>query len=131
MHDTTDEVWNRALDYETEFSTRGDIALRDVLTFHGSVENSGLLNAVESYADDDEFPLPRILGAYRYFGLDAAVALISECTAACRATDDDDVDALERLELHFDPQYSIDDAALTAALAARLATFPDDFEPIT
>lgn len=123
------EVWDRALDYGTDCSAPGDRALRDALTFHGSVENGGLLNAVESYAEDSEFPLPRVIEAYRYFGLDSTASLITTCATERRATSDNDWKALERLELRFDPQYSPDDDELTASLEAKLTTSPGDFEP--
>lgn len=128
MHDAV-EVWDRALDHGADCSARGDRALRNALIFHGSVENGGLLNAVESYAEDSEFPLPRIIEAYRYFGLDSAASLIIACATERRATDDNDWKALERLELRFDPQYSPDDDELTASLEVRLTTSPGDFEP--
>lgn len=128
MHDA-DEVWQRALEYDRGVSARGDRALRDLVTFHGSVANGGLLNAVESYSEDVEFPLARVIDAYRYFGREDVSALIRQCLAERGAVGEDDWDALERLELRVDPQYTLEDEDLTAALHTRLADSPGDFDP--
>ncbi len=128
MHDA-DEVWNRALEYEKNLSAQGDRALRDLLTFHGSVQNGGLVDAVANYAEDAEFPVVRVIDAYRYFGMEAMAALISECLEEHLAVGEEDWDAAERLELRFDPQYTVDDEDLTAPLRNLVATSPGDFAP--
>ena len=127
MHDT-DEVWNRAVEYERGVTAPGDLALRDLLTFHGSVQNGGLVDAVGNYAEDLEFPLPRVIDGYRYFGMDGVATLISECAEEREAVGDEDWDAMERLELRFDPRYTLDDEDLTASLRGRLSASPGDFE---
>ena len=128
MHDA-DEVYDRALQYERSLSAQGDRALRDLLTFHGSVENGGLLDAVENYAKDEAFPVARVIDAYRYFGLEALASLISECLGERLAVGEEDWAAGERLEFRFDPQYMLDDKDLTGALRKRVATSPGDFAP--
>lgn len=128
MHDAN-EVYHRALDYERDLSAPGDRALRDLLTFHGSVWNGGLLDAVENYAKDAEFPLARVIDAYRYFGMEAMAALAKECHDERLAVDDEDSDAGEQLELRFDPRYTLDDEDLTAALHHRISISPGDFDP--
>lgn len=124
-----DEVWNRAVEYETDLCARGDRALRDLLTFHGTVQNGGLVDAVANYAEDLEFPVARVIDGYRYFGMDGVATLIRACAEARRAIGEEDWDSLERLEMHFDPQYTLDDEDLTGALRARLSDSPADFEP--
>ena len=128
MHDA-DEVWNRAMEYERGLAAQGDRALRDLLTFHGSVQNGGLVDAVGNYAEDLEFPLARVIDGYRYFGMDGVAALISECAEERGAFGEGDWDAMERLELRFDPQYTLDDEDLTDSLRGRLSASPADFEP--
>ena len=50
---SSEAVWNRALDFDAlpEATSPGDIALRDVLTFHGAVQNGGLVNAIEMHLE--------------------------------------------------------------------------------
>ena len=124
-----DQVWDRAVEYERGLSAQGDLALRDVLTFHGSVHSGGLVDAVGNYVKDVNFPVARVIDAYRYFGSESMAALISECFTERLAVGEEDADAAERLELRFDPQYMLDDEDLTALLRNRVATSPEDFAP--
>ena len=123
-------VWNRALDFDAlpEATSPGDIALRDVLTFHAAVQNGGLVNAIEMHLDDDEFPLARVISGYEYLGLDDVAETITEAQGRFVAADDDE-EAIEALELEVDPMYEVEDEDLTQALEGRLRKVPEDFDP--
>ncbi|MDO5634707.1 MAG: hypothetical protein Q4G34_07535 [Micrococcus sp.] len=125
---TADDAWDRALDYGTPLEEPGDRALRTALTFHGSVANGGLLNAVQMYRDDEEFPLDAAIGAFEYFGLPETARLIQDCDDREEQAQGDE-DTLEALEEEFDPQYALEDDELSEALAVALRERPVDFAP--
>lgn len=126
---TADGVWNRALDYDANLVMAGDVALRDVVTLHGSVKNGGLTDALQSYESDEEFPLDRVIAGYEYLGFAEVAALIA--SARPRVTEAaSDPDACEDLELTLDPQYDLKDEDLTRALRLKLEAAPGDFAPV-
>jgi len=128
---TTTAVWNRALDFDAlpEATSPGDIALRDVLTFHEAVRRDGLVSAIEDHLEDDEFPLPRVLAGYEYLGLDDVAEAITEARSRYVAADDDE-ETLEDLAREVDPSYELEDEDLSQALEGRLDKDPEDFDPV-
>ena len=124
------DIWERALDYDVELSAPGDVALRDVLTFDGSAQNGGLVDAVESYLQDEEFPLARVVDSYRFLGMDATAALVDGAREQFEAADGDD-ESLEHLELTLDPQYPLDGEDISERLTAKLAADPGAFTATT
>lgn len=120
-------IWNRALDVDRHpsFSSPGDIALRDVLTFDAAVRDVGLTEAISTFEDDDEYPLSRVIGGYSYLGLDDTADVLQESWGQVSGADDD---VLEALEIEVDPQYDLEEADLEQALADRLSTSPEDFD---
>jgi hypothetical protein len=126
---TVISVWNRAQDFDSHpsFSSPGDIALRDVLTFNDSVRNGGLTDAIGTYEDDDEYPLDRVVESYSYFGLDDVADVLREAREQVAAAGDDD-EELEALELDLDPLYELEDEDIAQALEGRLEKAPEDFD---
>ncbi|WP_049821359.1 DMP19 family protein [Kineococcus radiotolerans] len=129
-----DALWNRACEWDAPAikTHRGDEALHVALTFHGSVMNGGLLDAVENYGEDLEYPLPRVLQAYRFLGLDAVASIIErarqeyEELAGADGQVHDDLTA-ERV----DASYSLDGDALSAAARAVVEASPNGFAPLS
>lgn len=126
---TVDDIWDRAIGYVEEPTAPGDRALRDVLTFHGTVMNGGLLNAVESYLDDEEYPLDRVVQGYTYLGLVQTAEVITEGRERFLAADRSSLEELEALELDLDPRYEVEDEDLASQLAAKVAAHPGHFAP--
>lgn len=121
-----DCIWNRALDYDLAVTAPGDRALRDVLTFDGTASNGGLLNAVESFSGDPEFPVERVIEAFHYFSMERTAMLVSSCAAPRRSAEDRE---LESLEIEFDPQYPVAGEDISAALEVKLMAAPQAFQP--
>ncbi|MGJ9373145.1 hypothetical protein [Nesterenkonia sp. CF4.4] len=120
-----DFIWHRALDYDQKLTAPGDRALRDVLTFDGTASNGGLLNAVESFSEDPEFPLERVIEGFQYFAMERTAILVSSCAARRRSAVDRE---LESIEIEFDPQYPVAGEDLSVALEAQLSTAPQAFQ---
>ncbi|MCI2237221.1 hypothetical protein MO973_04060 [Paenibacillus sp. TRM 82003] len=129
-----DALWNRACEWDAPAirTHRGDEALHVALTFHGSVMNGGLLNAVESYGEDREYPLPRVLQAYRFLGLEDVASVIEqvrqEHEVLAAADDETRTDVPEE---RIDASYPLDDEALSAAARAAAEASPQSFAPIS
>ena len=131
--DTCDQIWNRAAEVDLDGFTphAGDLALRDVILFDGSVNNGGLINAVEMYAEDEEFPINTIIESFRTIGFDNVAKLIETAHAEwLKATKSDDNEALENLELALDPQYELDGENIEERLRELLASSPNIFASI-
>ena len=125
-------LWNRACEWDAPAvrTHRGDGALHAVLTFHGSVQNGGLLDAVENYGEDGEYPMTRVLAAYRYLGLHDVASLLEaarrEYVDLTAAGDERLGDAEERLN----GTYTLDYDTIEAAVRATLQAHPEDFAPL-
>ena len=79
-------IWNRTGLTDPPLRTRaGDRALTDMLRVHGSVMNSGIVQAVECL-NDLEFADTQ--AGYRYFGFDDVASLLSATRAMLAAGDD-------------------------------------------
>lgn len=131
--DTCDEIWNRATEMaHNNFTPRlGDSALRDVLMFDGSVNNGGLLNAVETYSEDTDFPLATIIASYRALGLTEVAELITTAlTLWIEASESDSSQALEDLELALDPQYVLETEEIEQRLRELHKVSPELFAAI-
>lgn len=120
-------IWNRALEYGVDLTRPGDRHLRTAVTFDGSAENGGLLSAVESHLEDEEFPLAHVVSGLQYFGLTRTAALVVDARDRLRDANDS---VLEELELTLDPRYPVDGEDLSGALEDKLATDPEDFAPL-
>ena len=131
-----DALWNRACEWDAPAirTHRGDEALHVVLTFDGSVNNGGLLDAVETYGEDREYPLSRVLQAYRFLGLEDAASII---TRARQEFEDfsamaDDVRGDVRgdvAEERINASYVLETGALRAAVRATVQASPQSFAP--
>ncbi|WP_337060823.1 DMP19 family protein [Kineococcus sp. G2] len=127
-----DALWNRACEWDAPAikTHRGDEALHVALTFHGSVMNGGLLNAVETYAEDPEYPLPRVLQAYRFLGLDAVASIIERARQEYEEVVGADGQMHEDVpEERIDASYPLDDDALSVAARAAVEASPNSFAP--
>ena len=128
-------LWNRACQWDSPAikTHRGDEALHVVLTFHGTVQNGGLLHAVETHGDDPgDYPLPRVLQAYRFLGLQDVASTIEQARReyeSYRATADET--SGEVLEERIDASYLLDYDALEAAVRATLQASPRSFAPLS
>lgn len=131
MTDPT-EVWNRALEYDVPLTAEGDVALRNALTFDGSVQNGGLLDAIENYETDEDFPLDIVLQSYAFLGMTETARLIREARpkvaeAVAGALTDDEIDALET---GLNEQYPAEGEDLDEAFQRVLAERPQAFAPV-
>ena len=132
--DEFDALWNRAGEWDAPAirTHRGDDALHVALTFHGSVMNGGLLDAVENHGEGPEHPLLRVLQAYRFLGLDDVASIIErarqehEELAGADGSTGGDL-AAERI----DASYPLDGDALGAAARAAVEAFPHSFAPLS
>ncbi|GAA0311440.1 hypothetical protein GCM10009528_31150 [Kineococcus aurantiacus] len=128
-----DALWNRACEWDAPAirTHRGDEALHVVLTFDGSVHNGGLLNAVATYGEDPEYPLPRVLQAYRFLGLEDAASIIArarqEFEGFSAMADDARGDVAEE---RINASYVLDSGALSAAVRATVQASPQSFAPL-
>lgn len=129
-----DSVWNRALDLDSprDAGAAGDAALHTVLVFHGTVMNGGLFKAVESYADDETYPVDEVVEAYRFFDLETTAAAIERAAAEHEelvANEDDDIDdeAMEEAEERINGMYHLEDSDVEDALVMALQRDPDSF----
>lgn len=131
MASATEAIWNRALEYDWAATRPGDIALRNVLTFDGMVNNGGLWYAIEVHSADEEFPLDAIAEGYRTLGLEATAAAIERAGAEYEQTAGvGDEDAWGEAEERVNAEYGIDGDALWAALERTLAAEPELFAPL-
>ena len=127
-------LWNRATEWDAPAikTHRGDEALHVALTFHGSVMNGGLLNAVETYGDDREYPLPRVLQAYRFLGLEDVASVIERARQEYEdLSAADDEACWDASEKRIDSSYPLDDEALSAAVRAAVEASPQSFAPLS
>lgn len=131
-----DRIWNRALDLDGPGATdaAGDAALHTLLVFHGAVENGGLLNAVESHAADDTYPIDAVVEAYRFFDLETTAAVVERAAAEqeeLAANEDDDIDdeALDEAEERIDAMYHLEESDIEEALVMALQRDPEAFAP--
>ncbi|GAA1654215.1 DUF4184 family protein [Actinoplanes couchii] len=116
------DIWNRAC--VAEGTGVGDRHLAALILVDGMVQNGGPNHAADSCEPDQ---LAEAAAAARYFGLDDVAAVIERLPEA--ASDLDDDDAEDRLS---DAWYEVlpDNERLDAALAARHAAAPEDFQPV-
>ncbi|AZS43216.1 DMP19 family protein [Microbacterium oleivorans] len=130
MSSPSDEIWNRALDFDVPAPLAGDLAVRRALTFHGMVHNGGLWYAIEVHAADEEFPLDAIAEAYRTLGLEATAEAVDRAAAEYEQTTGiGDDDAWAEAEERINEDYRIDDADISAAIERTLAQEPELFAP--
>ena len=128
-----DALWNRACEWDAPAirTHRGDEALHVVLTFDGSVNNGGLLDAVETYGEDRDYPLSRVLQAYRFLGLEDAASTITrarqEFEDFSAMADDARGDVAEE---RINASYLLDTGALRAAVRATVQASPQSFAPL-
>lgn len=126
----TDEIWDRALDYDQVLTRPGDIALRNALTFDGLVQNGGLWYAVEVYAVDEEYPIDAIIDGYRTLGLESTASAIERAHAEYEQTYGiGDEEAWGDAEERITDEYPIDTDDIDAALARTYAQEPELFAP--
>ena len=132
-----DALWNRACEWDAPAirTHRGDEALHVVLTFDGSVNNGGLLDAVETYGEDREYPLARVLQAYRFLGLQEAASIIARARQEFEdfsATAEDVRGGVrgDVPEERINASYLLDTGALRAAVRATVQASPQSFAPL-
>lgn len=135
--ETIDLVWNRALELDSpdDAAASGDGALHTLMVFHGTVMNGGLLNAVESHAADETYPIDAVAEAYRFFDLESAAAVIERAATeqeALEANENDDIDddALEEAEERINEMYHLEDSDIEDALTMALLRDPEAFAPV-
>lgn len=126
--DDFNEVWNRACGFDSPAlrTHPGDEALHVALVFHGSVMNGGLLDAVQSYRDDEEYPLPRVQQAHTYLGLDATAQVIDHARREVLELADSDLEAAEG---RIDATYTLEDDSLERAARSSIDNTPGAFAP--
>lgn len=124
-----DELWNRACGFDSPAlrTHPGDAALHVALVFHGSVMNGGLLDAVQTYSEDEEYPLPRVRQAYAYLGLEETAHAIEQ---AQREAAELTVTDLEDAEARVDATYALEDGDLERAARRSIDRSPDAFAPL-
>jgi len=114
-----DQIWNRAALNSGGVAPRaGDIALADLLCFHGRAMNGGVDHAVETL---DHAQLIASAHGYLYFGLVELAAILQRS-----AVEDE---AINLLDAEYDRSVP-DDSALVKAFEAKLRSSPDDFSPL-
>ncbi|MGB7207066.1 MAG: hypothetical protein WBD27_00260 [Pyrinomonadaceae bacterium] len=73
---TVDQIWNRAaLESGGENAREGDLALSNLLFFHGMVENGGLGHGYDVLSDEE---LIAAIKGFRFFGLHELASFIEE-----------------------------------------------------
>lgn len=120
-----DQIWNRACAGDVLDLFAGDRALADLLAFHGSAMNGGVLDASENFEPTD---LRNAEFGYRFFDLVEIADLINEAVSSSK-TDDE----LEQWEAELDARYNAvipDDSALVARFEMILRRRPWDFAPL-
>ena len=124
------ELWDRACGFDPPAlrTHPGDEALHVALVFHGSVMNGGLLNAVQTYPDDEEYPLPRVRQAYDYLGLHEITRAIDQAQRESVELDDA---GLGDAEARIDATYTLDDDALMRVARDCIDRSPDAFAPLS
>jgi hypothetical protein len=127
----TDDIWNRALDFDWDATLAGDVALRNVLTFDGMVNNGGLWYAIEVHATDEEFPIHAIVDGYRTLGLETTAHTVERAHEEYEQTvgiGDDEAwaDAEERIT----EEYTLEHDDLSDALERTLTQEPELFAPL-
>lgn len=135
--DAIDQIWNRAVEFDSpaEATAPGDAALHRILVFHGTVQNGGLLNAVEISNDDDSYPTDDVVEAYRFFGLEATAGAIEHAAteqAELAADEEGDVDdeTMEEAEERIDASYHLEDSDIEDALVTTAQSDPEAFAPV-
>ena len=127
-------LWNRACQFDSPaISTHeGDAALHVALVFHGSVVNGGLLDAVESYGSDGNYPLPRVLRAYRFLGLDDLAQNIEAARREFEELSGAEHDPARwgQAEDRCNASYPLDDQRLVDAARAGTTRTPGSFAPV-
>jgi hypothetical protein len=130
---TADEIWNRALDYDSEDPrAEGDRALYDLLMLHNVAQNGGLLHGIQVLEPSE---LTAAVAGYRWFGLDALADVIESVAAEASQIDFDSpsmLPAQEGLEERADSAYFGEQGSdlIDAAFTARLAERPDAFADV-
>ncbi len=119
-------VWNRAGESLALDPRPGDLALEEMLLFHGLAMNGGVLHACESLGA--EGVLDGAQAGYRYFGLGAVADLIDDGTVMPDTAGGDDPwrDDLTTRYRSIVP----DDAALWARFEIMFRAHPADFAPV-
>lgn len=131
MSSPSDDIWNRALDFDEPADLAGDLAVRRVLTFHGMVQNGGFWYAIEVHSTDEEFPLDAIADAYRTLGLEATAEAVDRAAAEYDETAGvGDEEAWGEAEERINDEYRVEDEDITAAIERTLAQEPALFAPI-
>ncbi|SDS99972.1 hypothetical protein [Actinoplanes derwentensis] len=120
--DTLRGIWNRAC--ADEGTGPGDRHLAALILVDNVVQNGGPNHAADSC---EPAQLAAAAAGARYFGLNDLAAVIDELPAA--ASDRDDDEAEDRLSDAYHEVFP-DTSRLDAALAARYAVAPADFEPV-
>jgi len=96
----------------------GDIALADLLRFHGRAMNGGMDHAVETLGHTQ---LAASARGYLYFGLVELAGLLQRSAI--------EPDAIDLLDAEYDRSVP-DDSALVHAFKAKLRSSPNDFSPL-
>lgn len=130
MSSPSDEIWNRALEYDVPVTHPGDLAVRRVLTFHGMVQNGGFWYAVETHAADEEFPLDAVADGYRTLGLESTAEAVDRAAAEYDQTAGvGDDEAWGEAEERVNDEYRAVDEDISAAIERTLAEEPALFAP--
>ena len=120
-----DRIWNRACGEDPLRALPGDRALADLLLAHGLSMNGGVLHAVGCMTGTQ---LSDAQAGYRFFGLEAAVALLSYARRIFEAGDD-----LESDERELDGAYARlipSDSSIADLFEKRWRASPSDFAPL-
>jgi hypothetical protein len=108
----------------------GDIALAALLSVHSLAMNGGMLHSVENHSQDQ---IERAIAGYRYFGLDAAAAVVESVARRAASIDlDADDDAAERLEIDANESYAaaVPDDSTPASFEQIYERRPESFSPL-
>jgi len=96
----------------------GDIALADLLRFHGRAMNGGVDHAVETLGHTQLMASAR---GYLYFGLVEVAAILRRSAV--------EASVIDLLDAEYDRSVP-DDSALVQAFEAKLRSSPNDFSPL-
>jgi hypothetical protein len=127
MHDLSaaDLVWNRACEGDCEKPRVGDIALADVLLFHGPAMNGGVLHALQCLTPNQ---VNGAIAGFRFFGLVATAKLLERSQTVAR-----EEEAQVGSETAIDQDYCSevpDDTSLVERFEACFRERPTDFAPL-
>lgn len=124
------DVADEAVPAEEMLRLPGDRALRDVLTFDGTAMRHDLATAVLMHAEDEHFPLDRVLEGLDLLGMHEAATLVRSTAREVRGTTLADLPHSDEEWGSGEPAWDAFSAGgLDAAVERTVETRPELFDP--